>query len=85
MLFKKKDAVEIMPNNIEIARPTVEGINLLLPRIESKGRGKSMSNNATAENVEPAGVKLTALAKSKGMNRPKNENMLIALIIAALP
>ena len=52
---------------------------------ERRGNGKSSKSIATVENEEPVGVKLTALAKSKGRKRPKKDIRLSAETTTALP
>lgn len=64
---------------------TGSGIYLLWFTIDNKGNGNSKSRNATVENDEPVGVKLTALAKSNGRKIPKKDKSVNTATTDALP
>ena len=75
----------VTPKRIAKIFATGRGIYLFGFKTESIGNGKSKSKNATVENDEPVGVKLTACAKSNGKKAWKKENSVKRAVTTPLP
>ena len=52
--------------------------------MDIKGKGNNIIKNAIVEKVEPVGVKLTPLVKSKGKKIPKKDKRVIKATAPAL-